>query len=55
MLWKPQEGASDSAWEDLGGFRGVALSCVFKPSGEGKEGSSRDREQLVHSGCRISL
>lgn len=45
MLCQPQEGASNSAWEDLGGFQGVKL----EPSGEGEEGSCGEREQLVHT------
>lgn len=44
MLCQLQEGASNSAWEVLGGFRGVKL----EPSGEGEEGSCGEREQLVH-------
>ena len=42
VMWKRHEGASNSAWEDLGGFREVILELCL----EAKQ--KRQKAQLVH-------
>lgn len=48
MLGKPQVGASDSAWEDLGGFREVMLELCLEANWRRQGRDFREREQLVH-------
>ena len=48
VMWKCHKGASNSAWEDLGGFREVILELCLEAKQKRQKGSSREKAQLVH-------